>query len=106
MVVSKNSIWSGGRAAVAAKEREGAKEAIVAKRRAVRAGDFWAQKSAKNRRAMDDRKAPMGARGEEGEEGVAGRGLNAENAAEKAVVRGESKTRAEDAQALAATRSR
>ena len=85
---------------------EGVKEAMVAKRRVVSTRNFWAQKSAQNRRAMDDRKAPLGARGEEGEEGVAGRGLNAENAAEKAVVRGESKTRADDAQALAATRSR
>jgi hypothetical protein len=100
MVVSKNSIWSGGRAAVAAKEGEGVKGAMVARRRAVRGGDFWPQKGAKNRSAKDDRKALLGARGVEG---VEGGGLNAEITGERGVPRGESKTRADLSLALAAT---
>ena len=103
MVVSKNSIWSGGRAAVAAKEGEGVKGVMVARRRAVRAGNFWPQKGAKNRRAMDDRKALLGARGVEG---VEGGGLNAEITGELGVPGGESKTRADHSLALVATRSR
>ena len=52
---------------------------------------------------MDDRKAPLGARGEEDVEGVEGGGLNAEITGERGVPRGESKTRADPSLALAAT---
>lgn len=62
--------------------------------------NFWAQKGAKNRRAKDDRKALLGARGVEG---VEGGGLNAEITGERGVPRGESKTRADPSLALAAT---